>query len=273
MTTRSIMAVGAHADDIELNIGGTLLKYHDAGYDIIYVMSTNNFSGGWKVKQSDGTAVSRDPAPPHYELMPQRKLEAAAAAKVLGTEPIHWDHPQRHYTRDDGTRAELRYGCELPKGIPENIPTILTAAEDAASVQRVTDLILERQPEAIITHGVAAGNPEHFATALLVGKGYWKAVEQGHKGLLMQWLELGITVHGRLNHVWDSFVDITGYQQRKLDLIGKHACQIAFPENLDLPEWGPACGCGEAEVFAVIAGERRPGPHDSLTWEIVKNTR
>jgi LmbE family N-acetylglucosaminyl deacetylase len=41
------MAIGAHADDIEVCVGGTLLKYRDAGYEIDYVMSTNNFSGNW----------------------------------------------------------------------------------------------------------------------------------------------------------------------------------------------------------------------------------
>ncbi len=39
------MAIGAHADDIELRVGGTLLKYLDCGYEIAYVMSTNNFAG------------------------------------------------------------------------------------------------------------------------------------------------------------------------------------------------------------------------------------
>jgi len=29
------MAVGAHADDIEFNAGGTLSKYHQAGYEIL----------------------------------------------------------------------------------------------------------------------------------------------------------------------------------------------------------------------------------------------
>jgi len=42
---RNIMAIGAHADDIEVNVGATLLKYHEMGYAITYVMATNNMSG------------------------------------------------------------------------------------------------------------------------------------------------------------------------------------------------------------------------------------
>ena len=32
---RSIMAVGAHADDIEIQTGGTLAKYRDADYEVV----------------------------------------------------------------------------------------------------------------------------------------------------------------------------------------------------------------------------------------------
>lgn len=48
------MAIGAHADDIELNVGGTLAKYREMGYDVVYVMSTNNMSSGWSKLRPDG---------------------------------------------------------------------------------------------------------------------------------------------------------------------------------------------------------------------------
>ena len=35
-----IMAIGAHADDIECEVGGTCLKYRDAGYEVVYVMAS-----------------------------------------------------------------------------------------------------------------------------------------------------------------------------------------------------------------------------------------
>jgi len=54
MVNRSLMAVGAHADDIEICVGGTLLKYRDLGYEIVYVMATNNFSGRWSYARPDG---------------------------------------------------------------------------------------------------------------------------------------------------------------------------------------------------------------------------
>ncbi|MCA1809964.1 MAG: PIG-L family deacetylase [Lentisphaerae bacterium] len=271
MNKRKIMAVGAHADDIELNVGGTLAKYHAAGYEVVYVMSTNNFSGGWSTLGPDGKKVSRHP--PHHELMPQRKLEAAAAAKHFGAVPVHLDHPQRHYNDDAGKRLELRYGCELPRDLPADIPTILTAYEDKPSIKRLAGLILEHCPEAVLTHGVAAGNVEHFATCLLVAQAYHQAVAAGHRGLLLQWLELGITAHGPLNYVWNSFVDISDYTEAKLAAVAEHACQIPDVSTLDLPEWGPACGCRQAEVFMVVAGLQPPGPHQAFSLEIMRNSR
>lgn len=268
---RTVMAIGAHADDIELNVGGTLLKYRDAGYKIVYVMSTNNFSGGWSKLKPDGTVESSKP--PYHVIEPQRKKEVAAAAEVLGATVVHLDHPQRHYTRDDGTVAEVRYGSELPKGLPADIPTILTACEHKPSIAKLADLIVEHSPEVIITHGCAAGNPEHFATALLVANAYDEAVKRGYQGLLLQWRELCITAHGRLNEIWNTFVDITGYEKKRLDLIGLHACQIPIPARLDLPKMGAACGCGEAEAFILIKGNLQPWPHQTLALEIMGNLR
>ena len=57
----SLMAIGAHVDDLELNIGGTLAKYHECGYEIVYVMSTDNISGLWSHRMPDGSIESTLP--------------------------------------------------------------------------------------------------------------------------------------------------------------------------------------------------------------------
>ena len=212
MTNRIVMAVGAHADDIELNAGGTLSKYRDRGYGVVYVMATNNMSGAWSRLKPDGSVdVAK---PPYCEIMPQRKLEAKAAANAFGTEPIHLDHPQRHYTRADGTSAEVRYGCDRPNCVPPDAPTILTAHEHEPSVQRAADLILEHKPEAVLTHGLVTGDMEHIGTCLLATKAYWKAAEAGHDGMLLHWRDLSAAPVGDAYARWDTFVDVTGYWQK-----------------------------------------------------------
>jgi LmbE family N-acetylglucosaminyl deacetylase len=266
MANRTLMAVGAHADDIELNVGGALAKYRAAGYEIVYVMATNNMSGVWQRRQPDGS-IGRT-QPPYHVIMPQRKREAAAAAEAFGTTPIHLDHPQRHYTRDDGSVVELRYGCERPGCVAPDTPTILTAHEHAASVKALAELILERRPEAVMTHGPAMVDMEHVGTCLLTTKAYRQAIEAGHDGMLLHWLDISPPIFGDTFARWDTFIDVSAYWEEKLAAIGLHACQMPDPSRLDFPEWGPACGCSRAEVFTIGGHGRCGGPHAAFRTEI-----
>lgn len=166
------MVVGAHADDIELWMGGTLLKYHDCGYRIIYVVSTNNMSGG-VTDYENGKRVKRPNLGP-VENMELRMREAAAASAVLGAEPIHLDHPQRHYNSlDEKGKQVVGFGSPLPAGVAPGVHTILTAQEDEANVARVAELILEHNPELVFTHPIATQNVEHYCTSLLWGNLVW----------------------------------------------------------------------------------------------------
>jgi LmbE family N-acetylglucosaminyl deacetylase len=274
------MAVGAHADDVELNVGGTLLKYRDAGYDVVYVMATNNMSGTVCTLEADGSLRSRYEDP--VDMMARRKGECDAAAAALGTTPIHLDHPQRHYRTASGEEFELRYGCPLPDGVAPDTPTILTAAEDPESLNRLADIILDKDPEVVLTHGFSQMNIEHFATGLLTTKSYWQAVEAGFRGALLLWREGHIRL-GDFNCRWETFVDYTPYLDSKMRLIGLHRCQMPkahlpdFGHRLQTTRWGQACGCAAAEVFTWV---RRPDcrddqgiVHPPLTLELIQNSR
>ena len=278
---QSIMVVGAHADDIEIQTGGTLLKYRDAGYEVVYVMATNNMSGGVGELLEDGSVHTTHEGT--VAMMVRRKRECDEAGAALGTTPIHLDHPQRHYWDDSGAEApELRFGCALPEGVAQDTPTILTACEDSASLKELADLILEKNPECVLTHGVAQMNPEHFCTSLLTTQSYWLAVEEGYRGALLHWRE-GHTRLGEFNCRWETFVDYTPYLDRKMALIGLHRCQMpkahlpSFGHRTLAVRWGQACGCGAAEVFSWV---RRADYRDNqgiiyppLTLELIRNTR
>ena len=41
----NILAFGAHPDDVELNVGGTLLKYRKAGHNIFIALATSGNTG------------------------------------------------------------------------------------------------------------------------------------------------------------------------------------------------------------------------------------
>jgi len=266
------MAVGAHADDIEFNAGATLAKYHRAGYEIVYVMSTDNLSGEWATLDPTGNRQSR--RPPWHEIQPQRKKEAAAAARYYGTTPVHLDHPQRFYTKDNGELQRLHFGAERPEGVAPGSPSILTAHEDPACVERLSDLILKTRPEAILSHSMETGNIEHIGSCFLVCAAHQKARQAGYDGMLLFWHDITPPPVIASRRTWDTHVDVTGYWHCKLQALALHACQIVDVAKLDLPAFGPACGCGDAEVFT-IADRGLPPEHcvSPFSLEIFGNAR
>lgn len=260
---KTLMGIGAHADDIELGIGGTFFKYMEKGYKLIYVMATNNMSGGrGKWKKDGGIEFER---PSSLEEMAIRKSEAAAGARMFGTEPIHLNHPQRHYNLEDGSTAELRYGAALPEGVPEDAPSILTAHEDEESQERVVKLIFQHNPEFIITHGLNQSDIEHYGTTLLVTKSFWRAVEKGYKGGLLYFLH-NISIHGEMSCRWNAFVDIGNYFEKKQKAVSLHKSQMLHRHPLRNinSAWGTACGCELAEVFTI---GKRPELDSALPTE------
>lgn len=277
---KAVMAVGAHADDVEIHAGGTLEKYFHAGYKVIYVQSTNNMSGQISSLAADGKRQNRQVST--SEILPIRKRECAAAAKEWDTEAIHLDHPQRHYTDENLQKVELRYGAPIPATVPGNVPSILTACEDKDSIARLRDLIVEKDPEVVLTHCIAQENPEHFCTSLLVTRAYWAAVEKGFKGALLHWREHH-TTFGPSECRWDTYIDYTPLLTRKMELIGKHECQMpnamspTFGHRVVAQGFGRANGVGAAEPFIWVnhtAHRSSAGPvYGPLMAELVNNTR
>lgn len=272
MINQSLMAIGAHADDIEIWAGGTCLKYHGSGYGIVYVMSTNNMSGDLHFVDGDGVVVRHRCTP--ETMMPIRKSECDKAAAVVGATPIHLDHPQRHYSAADLSKVSEGYGVAAPAGLTLELPTIMMAHEDAASVRRVADLILKYRPEAVLTHAHITESPEHYGTAMLVMKGYLKAKAEGYTGWLLFWNEMLRCYDLRDTfRTWDSFVDITGLKKAKEDWIRCHLAMIPTPERMEYIDFADACGCELAETFAIGKFGTEIRPLGAFTEELYRNWR
>jgi len=287
---KHLMAVAAHCDDIEFLMAGTMLKCHEKfGYGIVYVQSTNNMSGEWCQATQGERAVTapvppawlkriktREASPgllvhtvPWYVEMAQRKKEAADSAReFFHTEPLHLDYPQRHYTDGELKKIDLRYGAPRPDCVPEDFPSIVTAHEDKDALERMANLILEKDPEVIMTHAPVDYTEEHTSTSHLVRKAFLKAKAQGYDGSLVFALTVTSGAYGEFFDRWDAFVDITGFEDKKRQAIGTHACQVPFPERLDLEDClrGKICGVGAAEVFHVfeLSGTRSGELADEL---------
>lgn len=273
---RTLMIVGAHADDVELNAGGTALKFRDRGYEIVYVQSTNNMSGAWSRRHSDGSVTVDHP--PSTVIQPQRKLEACNGAAALGTTPIHLDHPQRHYRDEAGRPIELRYGSPVPPGVAEDVPTILTAHESADCVREVAELIRRSDPEYVLTHGMDQNDMEHVGTALLVTKAFWEAVKGGYGGGMAHWRQ-GFDWLGAANARWDTFIDIGDHLDRRQELAALHECQLpnvlrpTSPDRLRALAWGSACGCRAAEVYVLVREPTTMGQYPDFSLEMAVHKR
>jgi len=267
---KRLLAIGAHADDIELDMGGTLLKYKDYGYEITYVMSTNNMSGRYHRVEPDGTLSHTTPLA--EEEMQIRMKEAEAGAALLGTKPISLDYPQRHYF-DGQSRVCVDYGSPRPSFLKSALPCILMAHESEDAIERVKHLILEQDAEAVLTHGHLGDNLEHVATCLLVTHAYRRAAKEGYEGMLL-YAHCLAAMTFRDNYTrWDTHIDVSDFWERKLALIAVHVSQKPDVHRLDFPTWGAACGCRHAEVFS-LASEGTPAfYYTEFEIEIFKNRR
>ena len=287
MSNNTVMGVGAHCDDIEFLFGGTLVKYREKyDYHVCYVESTNNMAGQWAINSAgkpelppgNYNRVKKEPFPgrfcwevPWFIEMPQRKKEAADAAACYGTTPIFLDYPQRHYWDEKLKKIDLVYGAPRPTCIPENAPTIVTAHDSPAEVAKTAQLILKEDPEVIITHAPVDYTEEHTATSHLIRKAFLAAKKQGYDGSLIFAHPVTSGWYGNFFDQFDTFIDITGFELKKLEVLGKHACQVPYPEYLDIEDIprGKRCGVGAAELFYVFEmSETRDG---YLTQELKNN--
>ena len=260
---KCIMAVGAHADDIEGNVGGTILKYRKLGYGLIYVMSTNNMSGGWQFIDSEGKLASR--VVPWFEMMPQRKLEAAKAAAYFDAELFHLNHPQRHYRDKNGVDRYLGHGTPPLNCVGEGEHTILTAHESAEARDAVIGLVERFKPEVVMTHNPIQGDMEHIGTSLLVTKAL---KECSYDGMALLWPCVDATSFGDTFNCRQTYVDISGYYEEKLETIKLHNCQMPIVSHLRYPPWENGTECQHVEAFAILQQGNGSG---ALQDEIMRN--
>lgn len=283
----SIMGIAAHCDDIEFLFGGTLLKYHDKfDYEIIYIQSTNNMSGSWAqvngnppLPEGDYKRRKTEPFPgrvsfqvPYFIEMPQRKKESQDSARdFFDTDAIFLDYPQRHYTDEDLNVIDLVYGSPRPDCVPEGMPSIVTAHDHKEEVAKLAGMILEKDPEVIITHAPVDYTEEHTSTSHLVRKAFEMAKKEGYDGSLIFAMAVTAGRYGKFFDNFDVFVDITSFEEKKRCSIGYHRTQVPFAERLDLEDLprGEKCGVKAAELFYTF--EISATREGVLTEELRKN--
>ena len=100
----SVLALGAHPDDLEIFIGGTIFAWHAMGARLSLAIATDGAAGGDR---------------PPDDLRRIRRVEATAAAAPLGVEPQFLDFP------DGALLPEMRLIAAIRRLLAEVRPDLV----------------------------------------------------------------------------------------------------------------------------------------------------
>lgn len=251
----SLVAIGAHADDIELHAGGVAATWAHAGRPVHFVMTTNNMSGNL-LPQGRADAVP-------YRLLPQetqaiRQREQADAAAVIDASVRHLNYPQRHYW-NGSQQVSLDFTAIThdPFAAGAGKPPIIIAAQKDEAINEVGELLVSLNPAVILTQTITDIDPEHHATASLVWQAYQRRAKDLRGATLLFWAPGTSSMAGMLRQTFDC---IKPFDQqafdRKMKMLRCHASQMTA-RRLEMAErraryWGAEVGATFAEPFTTV---------------------
>ncbi|MBN1672291.1 MAG: PIG-L family deacetylase [Kiritimatiellae bacterium] len=242
---KAIMAIGAHADDIELRAAGTLAKYQRMGYAAVCVVASNDTAGAPK--------EWRQTAAEHCE---QRRNEAREAARVLNAECIHLDFKEPMFEKK-GERERLDFKPVDLTDYPQwgrAKPPLDCAPDIDEAVAELVALLCRYEPELVLTHPPDE-KPQHWATCVLSLKAFKQARRRVQLGTLYAWVDNRMAT---VRAGPDFFVDVTETIEIKNRALRKHASQgfekRLYPSTRPREEyWGTFIGVPFAEAFSTLA--------------------
>lgn len=219
---RRALVIGAHPDDIDFAVAGTVARLTKAGVEVVYGVVT------------DGEAGEGPAGVPREDVAVLRRSEQEEAARVLGVSDL------RFLGLPDGRlEPNLDLRCAITRVIRDVRPDVVVAPAHEWRWDRLF-----------------ANHPDHLA----VGLGTLFAVypdarnRYAHPELLAEGLEphvveqVWIWGHAAPNH----FVDVTATLGLKLDALRAHRSQVAGFEDLE----GLVRGWGQS---AAVDGGLLPG--------------
>lgn len=251
---KTIIAFGAHHDDIEIRAGGAVAKYVRLGYEVIYVVMidsvyvSNRYQGYEKLSNED--------------ILELRASESRKGAEILGaSEPVFFQlKPSYYWTAKTETAWRVHFNegeDELIKNMQKHRGRYfcLEASRSPECIQEVADFIAKHNPEVVLTQQVNDFHPEHYATAALVFAACRKLVTEGMELKLYAW-EMGS--NGRMiRFIPDVIIDITEEFDIKVEAVKPfHSQRDDRPElhlqyvKASAEYWGAKIGVKYAEPFS-----------------------
>ena len=257
---KCIIAVGAHADDIELRMGATLAKYIAGGYKGVYIVLTCSNSG-WNYPSPEGGPGAYS----HSDEISRIRCEqeAPAAAKVLGAECRILMTKESLCTDRQGRTFNLDF-AEFDYIPPGRMP-IVSACVLASYVDELAEIFIREEPEIVMTQPMDH-NLEHGACQLWTWKSFRQARIKAELGRLFVAKPHEVGGGGALAGLVkaDYYEDVTDSIEVNIKAMGMHRTQHNPSEHeagilRRTEELGKVIGVKHAEAFCRVywPGETR----------------
>jgi len=167
---KTIMAFGAHHDDVELRCGGTLAKYARQGWNVVYTVATT--TPYYLHSKQD---ISEGRYPSNMEIINIRKKEAQKGAQILGaSETFFFDYRSLYWYKEKSRRLThfdgIENTCEDLARIEKEIQGreyIVSAVYSKRALSFLMDFISKRKVDILLTHSVDDMHWEHYSVARL----------------------------------------------------------------------------------------------------------
>lgn len=242
---KTVMFMGAHADDMEIRAAGTMRHFVERGYRAISVMMTNNLCGAY-VDDTTDDYFSTGPA----ETQEIRHREAAEAARLLGVELLFLDFKENSYF--NGERRVFFGQPDYDVNTIGREPLIVAQYLEHC-IHGVGQVLIDHAPEIVMTHSVGNCNPEHCAAAHLTHSAFQTARHQAP--LRELWFTTRVQSAGDILHLDpDVLIDITPYRDLKVQALQAHRSQRIPFDRVEMTDryWGRVAGTTFAEPFRTV---------------------
>ncbi|MBI1898921.1 MAG: PIG-L family deacetylase [Acidobacteria bacterium] len=166
---KAIVVIGAHADDLESLAGASVAKYIARGYKGIFAVLTTHRAGA---PLTPGK-LEGDP----LEAIQLHSEAAIAAARRYRATPVFFNlHPTRiRHGRSFAFTGSPWWSRFMPPGTWD----ISAAPARRPVVNAVAALLVEHNPELVLTHGIGEGDIEHHSGADIVYRAWTEARRRG----------------------------------------------------------------------------------------------
>ena len=248
---RIVMAIGAHADDVEFGFGGTLANLIDQGWKGIYVVAINNTAGNHldsvheRPKPEDYLNIQKVIGPYPVDALESiqiRQEESRRAAAVYGAQPEFLNLHETFFWF--GRQEVYFYDPRWSRFNPPGSGIVTSAAAGSKGLDLATELIKRYQPDVVLAMLLADRNPEHGKTGDVTYRAFVRAAKEGaHVGQLWMSLRERPQYLERVRMDPDITVDVTKQIPRHLAALartresGSAACGQSGPVRQVQNRW------------------------------------